>query len=85
VKLRVGGDGRDPERTGQDVPLRLLPAVYVEMPPEKEEQAVAAVAGLIGVVADRGGEMALTSARTWRSGLDQPSRRPGQRGDDGIE
>lgn len=65
--------------------IRLLPAVYVEMPPEKEELAVAAVAGLLDVIATREVGMALTSAGTWRSPLDEPSPRPGKGGDDGIE
>ena len=65
--------------------IRLLPVIYVEMSPEKEEQAVAAVAGLVGVLAEGQREMALTPAGSWRSGLDQPNPRPGEGGDNGIE
>ena len=32
--------------------IRLLPATCVEMSPEKEERAVAAVAGLLGVLVE---------------------------------
>jgi hypothetical protein len=65
--------------------IRFLPATYVEMSPEKEERAVAGVAGLLGVLVDNQCEMALTPAGSWRSGLDQPNPRPGEGGDNGIE
>jgi hypothetical protein len=38
--------------------VRLLPATYVEMSPEKEEQAVAAVAGLLGALGGHRHEIA---------------------------
>jgi hypothetical protein len=69
----------------QQAGIRLLPVIYVEMSPEKEAQAVAAVAGLIGAVAENQREMALTLSASSRSGLDQPSPRPGEGGGNGIE
>ena len=58
MKVRADADSSDPDRVERDALVRLLRAVYVEMPEEKEEQAVAAVAGLLGVISDRNGRMA---------------------------
>jgi hypothetical protein len=55
------------------------------MSPEKEEQAVAAVAGLLGALAGRKHEMALTRPGTWRSSLHTPGSPPDGGGDDDIE
>jgi hypothetical protein len=76
VRIRADADSTDPDRVEQDALVGLLPAVYVAMPEEKEEQAVAAVAGLLGLISDRSGGMALTSTGTWRSGLDETGPRP---------
>jgi len=86
-------NARDQERpttplalaAGPALLVRLLPATYLEMSPDKEEQAVAAVAGLLGTLGGHRLEMALTRPGTWRSSLQTPGSTPGGGGGDDIE